>query len=81
MSTISCYKFGVKNHIKITRIPGKGGATCTATVKLQFDPTDRRAVRRFAKVLREIIPEEERAQFVADFEEAAAIAGFKTAVG
>ena len=66
----------MKNKIKITRVAGED-TLCTATIRLDFDATDPEAVKRFAQVLRELIPEEDRAQFVTDFQEAAANAGFK----
>lgn len=65
-----------KNEIKITRIPGEA-TRCRVTLKLEFDPTDRAASERFARILRELIPEGDRAQFVADFKAAGAKAGFE----
>ncbi len=65
-----------KNDIRITRVPGKE-ARCSATLKLEFDPTDQEAANCFGRILLELIPEGERAQFVSDFQEAATKAGFK----
>jgi hypothetical protein len=73
-------KRGMKNKIKITRVAGKD-TTCTATLTLEFDFADPEAVERFARVLRELIPEEDRAQFLSDFQEAAAEAGLKVSAG
>lgn len=70
----------MKNNIKITRVAGKD-AICEATIKLRFDATNPKAAKRLAKLLRELIPQEERAQFVSDFQEAAANAGFKASAG
>lgn len=65
----------MRNDIKLFRIPGKD-TLCTATIKLEFDAADEKAVRRFARLVRELIPKAERAQFAADFQEAAKSAGF-----
>lgn len=64
------------NNIKITRVAGKE-SRCTVTLQLEFDAADPKACRRFGEVLRELIPEEEREQFVADFKAAGVAAGFK----
>lgn len=65
----------MKNDIRITRVEGKD-TLCRVTLRLDFDPTEAEAAARFTRILRELIPEEARAQFVADFQEAAAKAGF-----
>lgn len=66
-----------KNVISIKRVPGKGKPVITAKIEIQFDPLDPAAVKRFALMLKALIPLEERQQFVNDFNAAAAKAGFK----
>ena len=66
----------MSNNIKITRLPGNE-TVCTATIRLDFDSANPEAIERFARVMREIIPENERAQFLSDFQQAAANAGLK----
>lgn len=70
-----------RNDIKITRIAGEGGAICTATLKLEFDPNDSAAVERFARVLKELIPEDEREHFVEDFKAAGREASLEAFAG
>ena len=42
-----------KNNIKITRLAGKG-TICEAIIKVKFDSADPEAVKRFARVVREL---------------------------
>jgi hypothetical protein len=66
-----------QNMISIKRLPGRGPTKVTATFSIEFDPSDLESVDHFARVMRELIPEDERAQFMADFERAGQDAGFK----
>jgi hypothetical protein len=66
----------MKNNIKIKRLPGKSTA-CTVRLELAFDAADPAALERFGRILREVIPEGERAQFLEDWQRAAAAAGLK----
>lgn len=68
----------MKNNIKIKRVAGNGNG-CVATLQIEFNAEDKAAVRRFARILRDLIPKDERAQFVADFQAAAGRAGFRVA--
>jgi hypothetical protein len=68
-----------RNIFSIKRIPGEGEATVTATISLKFKGDDKQAVERFAHALRELIPENERAEFLEDFRRAASSAGFQGA--
>jgi hypothetical protein len=61
--------------IKINRIPG-ASTECKVTIELTFDAADPKAVERFVLALRELIPEDEREQFVTDFQAAGIAAGF-----
>jgi len=63
--------------IKINRIPGES-TECKVSIQLTFDAADPKAVERFVLALRELIPEDEREQFVADFQAAVVAAGFRT---
>ena len=61
----------------INRVPGDDSGTVKATFTVEFRTDDAEAVERFARVMRELIPEEDRAQFLEDFRAAGAAAGFK----
>lgn len=65
-----------KSMVSINRVPSKVG-TVTATISIEFDPNDQESAERFARAMRELIPEEDRATFMADFERAGKSAGFK----
>jgi hypothetical protein len=62
--------------VKFTRIPGKR-STLTAMLKFEFDSADAAAVERFAKLIAALFEtEEEREQFMEEWNEAAREAGF-----
>lgn len=65
----------MENNIRIKRVAGTE-TTCRVKFELEFDATDNEAANRLGRILRELIPEEDRSQFVADFNKAAAKAGF-----
>jgi hypothetical protein len=64
----------MKTNIKFTRVPGQS-TICTLTLKLEFDTADPAGLERFGRAIRELIPEDERAEFLEDWREAGAKAG------
>lgn len=62
--------------VTVKRIESADDPVIRCRITLEVDPADQKAVKRLARVVRELIPKEERAQFVKDFQQAAAEAGF-----
>lgn len=62
------------NRFKFTRVPGRS-THLSVHLALELDASDPKAMDRLGKIMRELVPEEDRDEFLTEMREAAVAAG------